>query len=93
MTYCCQVDKGAEETGVKGFAGRPLRPRLPHLQAARRPSRGRGGNHLAEAGQELADLPRSVDSALWIGKESFTRIRTYRFSAYIWRLSILTFNF
>ena len=53
-----QVDKGAAETGVKGFAGRPLRPRLPHLQAARRPHGGHWGNHLAEdANQQLAVLP------------------------------------
>ena len=61
--YCWQVDKGAEEAGVKGFAGRPLRLQLPRLQAARRPHRGHGGNHLEEdAGRvELADLPWSVD--------------------------------
>ena len=57
-----QVDnQGAEETSVQGFAGRPLRPRLPHLQAARRPSGGHRGNPLAEAGQKLADLPWTVD--------------------------------
>ena len=61
MFWSPQVDKGAEETGVKGFAGRPLRPWLPHLQAARRPHGGRGGDHLAEAGGELADLPSSVN--------------------------------
>ena len=56
-----QVDKGAAETGVKGFAGRPLRPRLPHLQVAWHPHGGHGGNHLAEdAGPELADLCWSV---------------------------------
>ena len=59
----CQVDndKGAAETGVEGFAGRPLRPRLPHLQAARRPHRDHGGNHLADAGRELADLPWTLN--------------------------------
>ena len=56
-----KVDKGAAEAGVEGFAGRPLRPRLPHLQAVRRPHGGYGGNHLAEAGKELADLPWSID--------------------------------
>ena len=43
------------------YAGRPIRPRLPHLQAAWRPDGGRGGDHLAEAGGELADLPWSID--------------------------------
>ena len=52
-----QVGKGAAETGFEGFAGRPLRPRLPLLQAERRPHGGRGGDHLAEAGGKLADLP------------------------------------
>ena len=52
-----QVDKGSAETGVKGFTGRPLRPRLRHLQAARRPHGDRGGDHLEEAGGELAGLP------------------------------------
>ena len=68
----------AEETGVEGLAGRPLRPRLPHLQAARRPQGGRGGDHLAEAGRELAGLPWSVD----IGdrqKDFHLRRRTCRF--------------
>ena len=68
-------NKRAEETGVEGFAGRPLRLWLPHLQAARRPHGGHGGNHLAEdACSELADLPQqwSVDASE-IGKETFTR--------------------
>ena len=34
---------------------------LHHLQAARRPHGGRGGDHLAEAGGELADLSLSAD--------------------------------
>ena len=54
-----QGDKRAEETGVKGFAGRPPRSRLPlpALQAAWRPPGDHRGDHLGEdAGQELADL-------------------------------------
>ena len=43
----CSLQRAAE-TGVKGFAGRPLRLRLPHLQAAGHPHGGREGNHLAE---------------------------------------------
>ena len=66
-----QVDKGAAEAGVKGFAGRPLRPWLPTLQAARHPHWGRGGDHMAEdAAGELADLPGSVDSGS--AREAFT---------------------
>ena len=61
ISWSSQVDKEAAETGVEGVAGRPLRPWLPHLQAARRPHGGRGGDHLAEAGGELADLPWSID--------------------------------
>ena len=69
--WSSQVDKGSAETGVKGFAGWPLRPRLPHLQAARRSHGGRGGDHLAEvAGRELADLPWSVETS-GIGKKDF----------------------
>ena len=51
-----QVDKGAEEEGVKGVAGRALRPRLPSLHPARRPPRlhERG---LDGTGWELAGLP------------------------------------
>ena len=53
-----QVDQGAAEAGVEGAAGRPLPPCLRPLQAARRPPPGyHGGNHLEEAGRELADLP------------------------------------
>ena len=52
-----QADKRAEETGVKGFAGRPPRSRLPALQAAWHPPGDHRGDHLGEdAGQELADL-------------------------------------
>ena len=53
-----QVDNRAEETGVKGFVGRPLRSRLPTLHAARRPHGCFWGDHLEEdAGLGLADLP------------------------------------
>ena len=55
-SYSSQVDKRAAETGVEGFAGWPLRLWLPHLQASRRPHGSRGGNDLAEADRELADL-------------------------------------
>ena len=69
ISWSSQV-KGAAETGVKGFAGRPLRPWLPHLQAARRPHGGRGGNHLAEdAVQQLAVLPWSRQSSLAVRKK------------------------
>ena len=61
LFWSSQVDKEAAETGVEGFAGRPLRLWLPHLQAARRPHGGHGGDHLADAGRELADLPWSVE--------------------------------
>ena len=64
------VDKGAAETGVQGLAGRPLRPQLPHLQVGWQPQGGRGGNHLAEPGGELADLPWSVISR--IARKAFT---------------------
>ena len=56
-------DKRAEETGVEGFAGRPLWSRLPTLLAARR----RNGCFLedrleGDAGLGLADLLWTVDS-------------------------------
>ena len=50
-----QVDKGAAETGVKGVAGRPLRPRQPHVHASWGPPPGHEKS-MAQAGQELADL-------------------------------------
>ena len=52
---------GAEETGVKGFAERPLRSRLPTLRAARCPHGGHRGDRLeGDAGLELAVLPWKV---------------------------------
>ena len=57
----CSLQRAAE-TGVQGFAGRSLRLWLPHLQAAGRPHGGYGGNHLADAGRELADIPYLVSS-------------------------------
>ena len=61
--WSSQVDEGAAETSVQGFAGRPLRP---WRQAAWHQHRGHGGssNHLTEACRELADLPWSSQSSL-----------------------------